>query len=260
MAFSSGNHAQAISLAAQLLNVPATNVMPKDAPAIKIRNTRRYGGKVILYDRQEEDREAIATKLVSEKGLTLIPPYDHPAVIAGQGTAVKELIEEVGELDYLFVCVGGGGLLAGSAIAAAHLSPKCVIFGVEPEAGNDVQQSLRSGERVKIPVPKTIADGAQTQQVGKLPFAILQALVKDILTVSDEQLCQQMKFFAEEMKMIVEPTGCLAAAGAMSNKINIADARVGVIVSGGNIDTNLFCQLTATVKNDGEPIMLTCTN
>ena len=243
VAFSSGNHAQAIALAGQLLNVPTTIVMPTDAPAIKLANTRHYGGKVILYNRQTEDRETIASKLVNELGLALIPPYDHREVIAGQGTATKELIEEIGPLDYLFACVGGGGLLAGSAIAAAHLSPGCKIYGAEPEAGNDVQQSLHSGQMVKIPVPDTIADGAQTQQVGKLPFVILRALVKDIVTVSDDQLRAQMKFFAERMKIIVEPTGCLSAAAVLNKTVDIAGARVGIIISGGNVDMTRFCQL-----------------
>jgi len=243
VAFSSGNHAQAIALAGQLLNVSTTIVMPTDAPAIKLANTRKYGGNVILYDRHKEDREAIANKLVNEKGLTLIPPYDHAQVIAGQATAAKELIEEVGSLDYLFVCVGGGGLIAGSALAATHLSPGCTVIGVEPEEGNDVQQFLRTGKMVKIPSPNTIADGARTQQVGVLPSSILQALVKDIVTVSDDQLRAQMKFFAEHMKIVVEPTGCLAAAGVLNNILAIADTRVGVIISGGNVDMKFFSDI-----------------
>ncbi len=243
LAFSSGNHAQAIALAGQLLDVSTTIIMPSDAPAIKIANSRYYGGKVILYDRQNEDREIIASKYVEEFGLSLIPPYDHKAVIAGQATAAKELIEAVGALDYLFVCVGGGGLLAGSAIAAKHLSPGCVIYGVEPEVGNDVQQSLRAGRMIKIAVPDTIADGAQTQQVGKIPFIILQELVKEIVTVSDKQLCEQMRFFAESMKIVVEPTGCLAAAGMFNHKVDIAGSKVGVIVSGGNVDMERFYRL-----------------
>jgi threonine dehydratase len=240
VAFSSGNHAQAIALAGQLLNVSTTIIMPTDAPEIKLANTRKYGGKVILYDRHTEDREKIANKFVNELGLTLIPPYNHTQVIAGQGTTAKELIEEVGSLDYLFVCVGGGGLISGCAIAAKHLSPGCTVIGVEPEEGNDVQQFLRSGKVVKIPPPNTIADGARTQQVGELPSSILRALVKDIVTVSDDQLRAQMKFFAEQMKIVVEPTGCLAAAGVLNNLVGIAGARVGVIISGGNVDMKFF--------------------
>jgi threonine dehydratase len=187
--------------------------------------------------------------LVQEHALSLIPPFDHPDVIAGQGTAAKELFDSVGQLDYLFISTGGGGLLAGSAIAAAKLSPQCMVVGVEPEAGNDVQQSLRSGKPLRISVPNTIADGAQTQQVGQLTFPILQAHVKNIVTVTDAQLCRQMRFFAERMKMIVEPTGCLAAAAVMHKVVDVAGARVGVIVSGGNVDVDVFSSLAGTVKS-----------
>jgi len=240
VAFSSGNHAQAVALAGRMLNVQVKIVMPHDAPTMKVAATRGYGAEVIIYQRGVEDREVVAGRIMQEFSLALIPPFDHPDVIAGQGTAAKELFEEVGSLDYLFVCTGGGGLLAGSAIAAAQLSPQCVVIGVEPEAGNDVQQSLRSGKPVHIPVPATIADGAQTQQVGKLTFPILKAHVNDIVTVTDTQLCTQMRFFAERMKMVVEPTGCLAAAAAMQKIIDVSAARVGVIVSGGNVDIELF--------------------
>ncbi|MHA6309283.1 threo-3-hydroxy-L-aspartate ammonia-lyase [Hafnia paralvei] len=240
VAFSSGNHAQAMALAARELEVPVTIVMPHDAPAAKLAATRGYGAEVIIYNRQKEDREAIAADLAAKRGLSIIPPYNHPHVIAGQGTSALELFEEVGELDFLFVCTGGGGLLSGCAIAANHLAPDCRVFGVEPEAGNDVQQSLRSGERVSIPVPDTIADGAQTQCVGELTFPIIRNFVEDILTVSDQQLCNQMRFFMERMKMVVEPTGCLAAAAAMSGNIDISGARVGIIVSGGNVDAESY--------------------
>lgn len=242
VAFSSGNHAQAMALASSLLNVSATIVMPSDAPAIKLAATRAYAANVVLYDRAREKRELIAAELVNQHGLTLIPPYDHCDVIAGQGTAAKELIEEVGPLDYLLVPVGGGGLISGSAIAAAHLSPDCSVIGVEPEAGNDAQQSFRKKEIVSIDLPNTIADGAQTQFIGKLVLPILLAHVKDIITVSDKQLCKQMRFFAERMKIIVEPTGCLAAASALNRLIDFKGARVGIIVSGGNVDMNLFCE------------------
>ena len=236
LAFSSGNHAQAMALAGRLLSVAATIVMPSDAPAIKLAATRGYGAEVITYDRMTEDREALAKKIAAERGLTLIPPYDHADVIAGQGTAAKELIEDTGPLDYLFVCVGGGGLISGCALAAHQLSPGCKVIGVEPEAGDDVQQSLRSGRIVSIPVPKTIADGAQTQFPGQLTFPIIQALVADILTVSDAALIDAIKFFAARMKIVVEPTGCLGAAAVFGKQINLAGKRVGVILSGGNVD------------------------
>ena len=236
LAFSSGNHAQAMALAGRLLGVAATIVMPSDAPAIKLAATRGYGAEVITYDRMTEDREALAKKIAAERGLTLVPPYDHADVIAGQGTAAKELIEDAGALDYLFVCVGGGGLISGCALAAHALSPDCKVIGVEPEAGNDVQQSFRSGSIVKIPVPKTIADGAQTQFPGQITFPIIQALVADILTVSDAALIEAMKFFAARMKIVVEPTGCLGAAAVFGKQIDLAGKRVGVILSGGNVD------------------------
>lgn len=236
VAFSSGNHAQAMALAGKELGVSVTIVMPHDAPAAKLAATRGYGAEVIIYNRQTEDREAIAAKLADERGLSVIPPFNHPHVIAGQGTSALELFREVGELDYLFVCTGGGGLLSGCALAAHHMAPGCVVYGVEPEAGNDVQQSLRSGERVSIPVPATIADGAQTQCVGELTFPIIRNYVKDILTVSDQQLCNQMRFFMERMKMVVEPTGCLAASAVMQGNLPLKGKRVGVIISGGNVD------------------------
>lgn len=236
IAFSAGNHAQAIALTGKLLGVATTVVMPHDAPQIKIKATQAYGAEVIFYNRYQEDRETIARQLAEERGLTVIPSYDHRDVIAGQGTVAKEIFEEVGFLDYLFVPVGGGGLIAGSAIAAAHLSPKCKLIGVEPEAGNDGQQSLQEGKIVSIATPQTIADGAQTQRLGKLTFPIIQQYVDKILTVNDKQLSEQMKFFAERMKIIVEPTGCLAAAAVLNRIIDISDKRVGVILSGGNLD------------------------
>ncbi len=243
IAFSSGNHAQAVALAAQLRGAPATIVMPKDAPAAKLAATRGYGAKIVLYDRYTEDRDAISQALAFEHGFSLIPPYDHADVIAGQGTATKELIEEVGPLDMLLVCLGGGGLLGGSALAAAALSPDCTIIGVEPEAGNDGQRSFRSGEIVHIPVPKSIADGALTQHLGTLNFPIIRRLVSDIVTVSDAQLIETMRFFAQRMKMVVEPTGCLAAAAALSGGVDCKGRRVGIIVSGGNVDLAAFARM-----------------
>ena len=246
VAFSSGNHAQAVALSASLLGMPATIVMPSDAPATKVAATRGYGGEVVLYDRYTEDREAIGCQLAEERGMTLIPPYDHADVIAGQGTAAKELIEETGPLDALFVCLGGGGLLAGSALATRVLAPDCRIYGVEPEAGNDGQQSFRSGRLVRIETPQTLADGAQTQQLGHLTFPIICRDVFDVLTASDVELVACMRFFAERMKMVVEPTGCLGFAAARRMKAELAGKRVGVIVSGGNVDLPRYAALLAT--------------
>jgi threonine dehydratase len=243
--FSSGNHAQAMALAGQLQGVPVTIVMPKDAPAMKVQATRSYGGVVHFYDRYTESREAIAQRFSAEGGLTLIPPFDHFDVIAGQGTATREFLEEVGELDVLFVPLGGGGLLAGAAAAAAALSPRCRVIGVEPEAGNDGQRSLRAGHVIEISVPQSIADGALTNRLGALNFRMIQALVADIVTVSDDMLIQAMQFFASRMKIVVEPTGCLAAAAAMSAAFHRPGERVGILVSGGNVDLDRFAKLIA---------------
>jgi threonine dehydratase len=234
--FSSGNHAQGTALAAQLLGIPATIIMPLDAPAAKVAATRGYGANIVTYDRYKEDREQICARLASEHQMTVIPPYDHPHVIAGQGTATLELLQETGPLDALFVCLGGGGLLSGAALAARALSPRCKIYGVEPEAGNDGQQSLRAGSVVSIDTPKTIADGAQTQHLGKFTFGVIRRDVDDILTVSDDELVACMRFFAERMKMVVEPTGCLAFAAARKHRAQWQGKRVGVIISGGNVD------------------------
>jgi len=236
VAFSSGNHAQAIALSAKLLGIPATIVMPQDAPAAKVAATRGYGGNVVLYDRYTQDREQIGRDLAEKHGLTLIPPYDHPDVIAGQGTAAKELFEETGPLDAFFVCLGGGGLLSGSALATRALAPDCRLVGVEPEAGNDGQQSFRKGEIVHIATPQTIADGAQTQHLGNLTFPIIRRDVDDILTATDDELVQCMRFFAERMKIVVEPTGCLGFAAARRMKDELRGKKVGILVSGGNID------------------------
>jgi threonine dehydratase len=243
--YSSGNHAQAIALSASLLGVPACIVMPSDAPAAKLAATRGYGGNVVLYDRFRDDREAIGRQLAQERGLTLIPPYDHTDVIAGAGTAALELFEEVGELDLLLVCLGGGGLTAGSALAAAAKSPRCAVWGVEPEAGNDGQQSLAAGRVIKIEVPQTIADGAQTQRLGDLNFEVIRTRAAGIVTVSDDALISAMRFIAERMKMVVEPTGALAAAAAFTAAVPVAGRRVGVIVSGGNVDLTRFARLVS---------------
>ncbi len=248
LAFSSGNHAQAVALSAQLLGMPSVILMPKDAPALKIAATRSYqqnarGSEVILFDRYTQDREALARALAEQRGMTLIPPFDHPHVMAGQGTAAAELLEETGPLDALLVCVGGGGLMAGCAVAAAHLAPGIAIYGVEPEAGNDTQLSLQQGRIVHIDTPRTIADGAQTQHSGQLTFPVIQQLAKAVVTVSDAQLVQTMRFFAERMKLVVEPTGCLGAAAALQKVLDLKGQRVGVIISGGNVDVQRFAEL-----------------
>ncbi|WP_454711818.1 threo-3-hydroxy-L-aspartate ammonia-lyase [Cupriavidus nantongensis] len=245
VAFSSGNHAQGIALSAKLLGMPATIVMPHDAPAAKVAATKGYGATVVHYDRYTEDREAIGRKLAQEQGLTLIPPYDHPDVLAGQGTAAKELFEEVGPLDALFAPLGGGGLLSGTALSTRALAPACQLYGVEPEAGNDGQQSFRSGEIVHIDTPRTIADGAQTPHLGHYTFAIIKRDVDDIVTATDAELVEAMKFFATRMKMIVEPTGCLGLAAALNMKDTLKGKRVGIVISGGNIDLEQFCALVS---------------
>ena len=238
--FSSGNHAQAVALSARMLGIPALIVMPRDAPQSKIDATRGYGGEIVLYDRFTQDREALTRELAQQRGMTLIPPYDHPDVIAGQGTAAQELLEDVGEFDHLFVCLGGGGLLSGSALAARALVPRCKVYGVEPEAGNDGQQSFRLGHIVHIPTPKTIADGAQTQHLGQYTFAVIRRDVDDVFTATDAQLVEAMRFFAERMKMVVEPTGCLGFAAACHAGVPLGGKRVGVIISGGNVDLGRF--------------------
>lgn len=243
IAFSSGNHAQAIALSARLLGIPATILMPLDAPQAKMDATRGYGGEVITFDRYTQDREQLTAQLAAERGLTLVPPFDHPDVMAGQGTAAQELLEETGPLDALFVPLGGGGLLSGTALSVRALAPQCKLYGVEPEAGNDGQQSLRAGRIIDIATPKTLADGAQTQHLGKLTFEVIRRDADDILTASDAQLVEAMRFFAERMKMVVEPTGCLGFAAARHAGVSLAGLRVGVIVSGGNVDLARYAQL-----------------
>jgi len=245
VAFSSGNHAQAIALSARMLGIPATIVMPQDAPVAKMAATRGYGGKVVTYDRYTEDREQIGRDLAAQHGLTLIPPYDHPDVIAGQGTAAKELFDEVGPLDAVFTPLGGGGLLSGTALATRALSPQALLYGVEPEAGNDGQQSFRSGAIVHIDTPRTIADGAQTQHLGNLTFPIIRRDVDDILTATDAELIDCMRFFATRMKIVVEPTGCLSFAAVRRMKDALQGKRVGVVISGGNVDLENFCALVS---------------
>jgi threonine dehydratase len=246
VAFSSGNHAQAVALAGRLLGIPATIVMPADAPAVKVAATREYGAQVVLYDRARgENREEVAARISRESGATVVPPFDHPAIVAGQGTAAKELVEDVGALDYLFVCTGGAGLLSGSAIAATHLSPGIRVVGVEPEAGDDAARSFRSKQLVSIDVPETIADGARTQSLGRVTFPLVLAHVHDIVTVDDRALVEAMRFLWERMKLVVEPTGALATAAVMQGKLDVRDRRVGIILSGGNVDLKAIAALFA---------------
>jgi threo-3-hydroxy-L-aspartate ammonia-lyase len=243
IAYSSGNHAQAVALAGRLQGVATTIVMPKDAPESKVSATREYGGEIVFYDRYTESREEICAALAKDRGLSIIPPYDHPQIVAGQGTAARELFQAVGELDVLLVSLGGGGLLAGSALAAEALSPRCRVIGVEPEAANDGQQSFRAGHVIRIPVPRSIADGALTTYIGAINFPIMRALVHDVVTVSDRMLIDTMRFLAERMKIVVEPTGCLGAAAALSKRHHQPGARVGVLLSGGNIDLARYGEL-----------------
>ena len=240
VAFSSGNHAQGVALAAGFFGVPATIVMPTDAPRAKVAATRAYGAEIVFYDRMKEDREAIAAKLVEQGGQVLVPPYDHPQIMAGQGTATLELAEQVADLDVLLAPVGGGGLLSGSAVAAKALNPRIRIFGVETVLSNDTWQSLRKGERIRIPPPDTIADGMRTLQPGAFTFPVVQRLVEDILLVSDEEVIETMRWLLTRMKILVEPTGAVAAAALLHVKLPIKGARVGVILSGGNVDPEVL--------------------
>ena len=235
IAFSSGNHAQAVALAGKLLGIQAVIVMPADAPKVKLEATRGYGAEIVVYQKGEP-RDQIAEKISRERNLTLIPPFDHPHVIAGQGTAAKELIEDAGPLDALLVPCGGGGLISGCAIAARHLAPQCRVIGVEPAAGDDATRSFKTRQLVKIQTPETIADGARTESLGKLTFPLVLENVSDMTTVSDDELLRAMFFLWERMKIVVEPTGALAACALLQKKLSFPGKRVGVIVSGGNVD------------------------
>jgi threonine dehydratase len=246
VAFSSGNHAQAVALAGKLLGIPATIVMPADAPAVKVAATRGYGAEIVLYDRAGgQSREQAAQRIAEERGATLIPPFDHPDVIAGQGTAAKELLEDVGPLDDLFVCTGGAGLLSGCAIAAGHLSPGIRVIGVEPAAGDDAARSFRTKTLQTVSNPDTIADGARTASLGAITFPLVLRHVHDIITVSDAELVEAMRFLWERMKLVVEPTGALATAGVLSGPLDVRHRRVGIILSGGNVDLKAIAQLFA---------------
>jgi threo-3-hydroxy-L-aspartate ammonia-lyase len=246
VAFSSGNHAQAVALAGQLLGIAATIVMPADAPAVKVAATRGYGAEVVFYDRASgQSREEVAEGIARARGATLIPPFDHRDVIAGQGTAVKELLEDVGPLDALYVCCGGAGLLSGSAIAAKHLSPGTRVVGVEPAAGDDAARSFRARKLERVENPVTIADGARTQSMGALTFPLVLRHVDDIITVSDAELVEAMRFLWERMKLVVEPTGALATAGVLGRAPEVRGQRVGIILSGGNVDLKAMATLFA---------------
>ena len=234
--FSSGNHAQAIALAGQILGIPRVIVMPSDAPAVKRIATEGYGGDVVLYDRNTENREAIGERLAADRGLTLIPPYDHPHIIAGQGTAARELLEEVGALDLLFVPCGGGGLLSGSALAANAMAPTCKVIGVEPAAGDDATRSFRTKQLHTVSNPTTVADGARTPSLGSLTFPLVLQHVSDMTTVDDPTLLKTMFYLWERLKLVVEPTGALGAAAALEGTTPIRGLRVGVVLSGGNVD------------------------
>ncbi len=235
VAFSSGNHAQAVALAGSILGIKAVIVMPDDAPQVKLEATRGYGAEVVQYAKHEP-REEIAGRLAAERKLTLIPPFDHPHIIAGQGTAAKELLEDAGPLDVVMTPCGGGGLLSGCAIAAKHLAPNCRVLGVEPAAGDDATQSFVKKRLISIAVPDTIADGARTPSLGKLTFPIILRTVDDMLTVTDDELRRAMFFLWERMKIVVEPTGALAFAALYFKKTEVKGLRVGVVLSGGNVD------------------------
>lgn len=236
LTYSSGNHAQAISLAGSILGVPVTVIMPDDAPDVKLRATKGYGAEVITYSRREITREELATSLSKDRGLPIIPPYDHPHIIAGQGTSGLELLQDVEGLDVLLVCCGGGGLLSGCAIAARHLNPAIRVVGVEPATADDATRSFYSGELVTVRDPDTIADGARTPSLGQHTFPIVRHYVDEMVTVTDDELVDAMRFLWERMKLVVEPTGALAAAAALAAKTDVSGSRVGILVSGGNID------------------------
>jgi len=243
VAFSSGNHAQAVAIAAASVGMKATIVMPTDAPKSKLAATRGYGATVQFYDREKEDREAVGKRIADELGATLVPPYDHPWTIAGQGTAALELLEEVPDLDALVAPVGGGGLISGSAISAKGLKPGLRVFGVEPEDGNDTYLSVRAGKRVEIPAPKTIADGLRSSRPGVLTFPIVQRLVDEIVLVNDDEIRNAVKFFITRMKILVEPSGAAPAAALLCHRIPGQPKKVGAILSGGNVDLDLLRSL-----------------
>jgi threonine dehydratase len=243
--YSSGNHAQAVALAGELLSVPTTVIVPEDAPAVKLAAAKDYGAKIILYNREKTAREAVAQELIDKFGYTLIPPFDHEDVIAGQGTAVKELIEEINDLDYIFVQCGGGGLLSGSAVCAKHMLPKCQVIGVEPELADDATQSFKTGKLHTIVNPPTIADGLRTAALGKLTFPLIQKYVDDMVTVTDDEIIRTMYFLWTRLKIVVEPSGAVSLAPIFQQKLPINNKRIGVILSGGNADVRQASELFA---------------
>lgn len=236
LTYSSGNHAQAVALAGRILKIPATIIMPSDAPAVKLEATRGYGAEVILYDRSKTTREALGERLSQERRLPLIPPYDHPQIVAGQGTVGKEVHEDVNDLDYLLVCCGGGGLLSGTAIATKKLAPLCKVIGVEPALADDATRSFHSGTLQSVHNPDTIADGARTPSLGKITFPLVRHYVDDMVTVSEDAIKRTMYFLWERMKLVVEPTGALAAAALLDGAISLPGKRVGIVITGGNVD------------------------
>jgi threonine dehydratase len=242
---SSGNHAQALALAAQLHEVPAVILMPEDAPAGKRAATNGYGAEIVSFDRYAEDREALLARLVAERGLVPVHPYDDERVMAGQGTVALELLQDAGPLDVLLVCVGGGGLIAGCATAVEGLSPQTRVIGVEPEAGDDTRRSLQAGERVRVPVPRTIADGQQLPMPGERTFPVVQRLVEDVVTVSDAEIVDAMRFLFERAKTVAEPSGASAFAALLAGRVDAAGLRVGVTISGGNVTAERFAELVA---------------
>jgi threonine dehydratase len=248
VAYSSGNHAQGVALAASLLEVPATIVMPADAPAAKLAATRGYGAQVVIYDRERTNRAELAASIAAERGATIVPPYDHPQVIAGQGTVALELIDDAGPLDALLVPLGGGGLLAGCALASAALSPGVRLYGVEPEAGDDWVRSWRADRIVEIPLPHTIADGQQTRAPGELTWPIVRRLGTGVVTVSDDEIRAAMHFAFERLKLVLEPSGASALAALLTEKVALRGARVGVVLSGGNVDAATFADCIAAVS------------
>jgi threo-3-hydroxy-L-aspartate ammonia-lyase len=251
--YSSGNHGQALALAARLHGVAATVVIPHDAPRGKLDAVKRHGATVISFDRYAQDRDAVVAELLQKHGFVLVPPADHVDVIAGQATTAQELLAVTGPLDSLFVCLGGGGLLAGCSLVVAQRAPQCQLFGVEPEAGNDGQQSLRTGQRVRINTPRTIADGAQAVQLAERAFPLIQQRVRDIHTVSDVDLVAAMRFLAEELRLVVEPTGCLAWAGALQAATALKGQRVGIVLTGGNVDLSQYSALLANSSAHHHP-------
>jgi threo-3-hydroxy-L-aspartate ammonia-lyase len=252
VAFSSGNHAQAVALAARLLGIPAVIVMPQDAPASKLAATKGYGAEIVSYDRYSQNPAVLAKELAQERGLAFVPPYDHPLIMAGQGTAAAELIAEVGELDALIVPVGGGGLIAGCATAARALLPGIEVRGVEPEVNGDTHSSIAAGRRVRVPIERTIADGQLVETPGELTFAVNHRLLSGVQLVTDHEIIAAMSFLFERMKLVIEPSGATAMAAVLARRWDVAGMRVGLILSGGNVDAARFRELTGSAARSAD--------